>query len=281
MMNTLTSVESGPANGEFYASVIDLVGSNSFFAEMAKLLEQVIPFDGLIVFLYKSKSAPSSLGCFKCALDFQPGLENYLKFTYVLNPVYRAFLGNIASGAYQITELMPEGYTEQVANSDLRIRIEDNEVIGYRTPGWPKNMTDVLGLIQLPGETMIEFDFITTQTDDQTGRCLEALKSVIPVLASAVRKHFEITPHELESSSAKPSHEDRFQGFGKSVLTRREQSVVKMILTGHSSNSIALSLEISMPTVKTHRRNVYAKLNISSQAELFNLFIRSLVDSAA
>ena len=102
-------------------------------------------------------------------------------------------------------------------------------------------------------QIMIEFDFITSQTDDQTNQCLKSLNSISPVLASTVREHFEVTPHDQEVGSAKPSHEDRFQGFGKSVLTSREQSVVKMVFTGHSSNSIALSLGISMPTVKTHR----------------------------
>ncbi|MGR3290321.1 MAG: helix-turn-helix transcriptional regulator [Paracoccaceae bacterium] len=244
-------------------------------------MEPYIPFEGLIVTVYSSDSAPVALGCFKAALDFQSGLKNYLEYTYVLNPVYRAFLNDISSGAYLITDLMPKGYGEQVASSDLRIRIEDSEVLGYRTPGWPKNMTDVLGLIQLPDNMMIELDFITTHSNNQTGQCFKALKSMFPVLASAVRKHFETASHEIDTIGAQPSHEDRFQQFGKSTLTNREQSVVKMILTGHSSNSIALSLGISMPTVKTHRRNTYAKLNISSQAELFNLFIQTLVDSAA
>jgi DNA-binding CsgD family transcriptional regulator len=37
-------------------------------------------------------------------------------------------------------------------------------------------------------------------------------------------------------------------------------------------------LGISLPTVKTHRRNIYAKLQISSQVELFNLFVQKMME---
>ena len=46
-----------------------------------------------------------------------------------------------------------------------------------------------------------------------------------------------------------------------------------LILKGHSSYSIAATLGVSPNTVKVHRRQAYAKLNISSQAELFHLFL--------
>ena len=46
-----------------------------------------------------------------------------------------------------------------------------------------------------------------------------------------------------------------------------------MILKGHSSLSISHALTIALPTVKTHRRNAYAKLGISTQQQLFRLFL--------
>ncbi|MGL4490227.1 MAG: helix-turn-helix domain-containing protein, partial [Rhizobiaceae bacterium] len=41
---------------------------------------------------------------------------------------------------------------------------------------------------------------------------------------------------------------------------------------GHSSESIGLQLGISTGTVKVHRRNIYRKLAITSQTQLFTLF---------
>jgi len=274
---SLTSSK-GNIVGEFYTGIIDSIGSELFFTNIAKIVERVLPFEGLIVFLYSKSSAPTALGCFGNALDFQTGLQNYLRYTYVLNPVYRAFQNNIAPGAYMITDLMPHGYSQKVAKSDLRIRIDDAEAIGYLTPGWPKSMTDVLGLVHLPDNKMVEFDFITSQTGNQTERCYEGLKKIYPALSSALLKHFEFAAHDFDTSDAKPSLESRFQEFGQPDLTSREQSVVKMVLTGHSSNSIGLNLGISLPTVKSHRRNIYAKLKISTQAELFSLFVQSLLE---
>ena len=64
--------------------------------------------------------------------------------------------------------------------------------------------------------------------------------------------------------------------FGTAYLTDRETQVVQLFLHGHSTKSIAERLGISPETVKLHRKNSYAKLDVSSQAELFYLFIDSL-----
>lgn len=263
---------------DFSVGIVDAIGTASFLPKTASLFDECICFEGLFVFLYSEGSAPSSLGSFKGAQNFQTGLKNYLRYTYIINPVYRAYLDNIAPRAYLISELLSPRYTDQIAASDLDIRVEDDETIGYRTPGWPKNMTEVLALIRLPDNKMIEFSFSTLRSGDQTARCYEQLKEIYPVLSSAVMKHYQFAAEDFDTSAARPSQELWFQSFGEEVLTTRERSVVKMILTGHSSNAIALNLGISLPTVKTHRRNTYAKLHISSQAELFSLFVQKLME---
>jgi DNA-binding CsgD family transcriptional regulator len=53
------------------------------------------------------------------------------------------------------------------------------------------------------------------------------------------------------------------------LLTRREAEITAYVLRGHSSASIGLILGISFNTIKVHRRRLYAKLGITSQAELF------------
>jgi len=65
------------------------------------------------------------------------------------------------------------------------------------------------------------------------------------------------------------------------VLTPRECEVVKLVLRGYSTKSVSQSLGISPGTVKVHRENIYAKLAVSSQAELFNLFIASVSTAQA
>ncbi|RTF06923.1 response regulator transcription factor, partial [Serratia marcescens] len=57
------------------------------------------------------------------------------------------------------------------------------------------------------------------------------------------------------------------------LLTPREREIVDLILAGCSSQQIADRLFISLGTVKNHRKNIYGKLNIGSQAELFSLLL--------
>ena len=64
--------------------------------------------------------------------------------------------------------------------------------------------------------------------------------------------------------------------FGRKLLTPRECEAVNLVLRGYSSKSISQALGISPGTVKVHRENIYAKLGVSSQAELFNMFIASV-----
>jgi len=257
------------------------VGTQSFFPKISAILEQHLLFEGLFVILYSKNSAPSSLGCFKIASNHLSGLENYLKYTYVLNPVYRAVQRDVAPGFYLISDLMRTGHLDRIAKTDIHIWIDDKETIGYRTPGWPKHMTEVIALIQLPDHKMVELSFLTALEGDQARRCLKQLQIIYPVLSSVIRKHFKFFAVDFDTSRAGPSQEDQFQDFGKDTLTRREQSVAQMILMGRSSNSIALTLGISLPTVKSHRRNIYTKLRISSQAELFNLFLKKMMENAS
>jgi DNA-binding CsgD family transcriptional regulator len=69
-----------------------------------------------------------------------------------------------------------------------------------------------------------------------------------------------------------------FDAFGRGSLTRREREVGALVLRGHSSEAIARQLKIAPGTVKIHRKNIYAKLGIASQAELFSLFLSALTE---
>ncbi|MCK6261801.1 response regulator transcription factor [Vibrio sp. ZSDE26] len=53
-----------------------------------------------------------------------------------------------------------------------------------------------------------------------------------------------------------------------SPLSRREESVLKLVAQGNSSKKIASLLDISCRTVETHRQNIKHKLNLNSTAEL-------------
>ena len=59
-----------------------------------------------------------------------------------------------------------------------------------------------------------------------------------------------------------------------SVLTAREQEVLKYIAEGKSMKAIAADLGLSVKTIETHRLNIMEKLEIKNVAELVKYAIR-------
>lgn len=55
------------------------------------------------------------------------------------------------------------------------------------------------------------------------------------------------------------------------LLTAREADVLELLETGKSNAEIALALQVSAETVKTHVRNIYRKLGVRTRRELAGL----------
>ena len=66
-----------------------------------------------------------------------------------------------------------------------------------------------------------------------------------------------------------------FNNFSQKLLTdgitNRERDIVRLLVLNYSSKTIGEKLNISPNTVDTHRRNILAKLNVSSTGELVGM----------
>jgi len=62
--------------------------------------------------------------------------------------------------------------------------------------------------------------------------------------------------------------------LGDSSLTPREREVLQLLAEGHSTKQIAAILQVSPKTVETHRRQIMAKLDLHSVAELTRYAVR-------
>ena len=63
--------------------------------------------------------------------------------------------------------------------------------------------------------------------------------------------------------------------FPNSILTPREEEIVKLIAEGHSAKDIADTLVISAKTVDRHRANVLQKLGLHDRLDLTRYAIRA------
>ncbi|MCK9513906.1 MAG: helix-turn-helix transcriptional regulator [Pigmentiphaga sp.] len=55
-------------------------------------------------------------------------------------------------------------------------------------------------------------------------------------------------------------------------LSRNERVVLKLLLTGMSNEAIGLDQDISINTVKTYRKRLYKKLEVSTVNELHSRY---------
>ncbi|MGH3349833.1 MAG: response regulator [Nocardioides sp.] len=67
----------------------------------------------------------------------------------------------------------------------------------------------------------------------------------------------------------------RGESLPPTVLTEREDEVLKLIAEGHSSREIARELTISYKTVERHRENILAKLGLRDRTQVTRYAIRA------
>jgi DNA-binding NarL/FixJ family response regulator len=77
--------------------------------------------------------------------------------------------------------------------------------------------------------------------------------------------------HVLPRSAASGGGPDSFGLEGTDLLTPREADVLELLQDGATNAQIAHRLSIGVETVRTHARNIYRKLGISSRRELARL----------
>ena len=96
------------------AEMVSMIGSNQFFDELACALDDALPFKWLHIFLYSKDKAPTNLSSKPQDIDHNRGLQNYLNFTYVINPTYRAFQARMDSGVYLISDFIQDGHEDAI-----------------------------------------------------------------------------------------------------------------------------------------------------------------------
>lgn len=192
-------------------------------------------------------------------------VESYLAGAYVLDPYYRAGLEGAASGFYRLKDLAPSGFHRSEYYRSYYARAGIHDELGYVVhvaDGGFVNLS--LGRYGPPRFPAAE---------------VARLKAVTPVVLHLVTTHWgraQGTAAALAGDDARARLEQVFTAFGGERLTPREQEVLRLMLRGHSVKSAARSLGIAIDTIKLHRKNIYAKLGVASQAALMARLVAEL-----
>ncbi|OCT29919.1 helix-turn-helix domain-containing protein [Pseudomonas putida] len=228
---------------------------------LAKALGQLVAVESMMISVESQGQAPRLL--------YQQGipdahrdavLNRYFAAGYLLDPFCLAVQSGLAEGFYHLQDIAPDNFFDSDYYKAYYLGTgcsEDSYYIADLSDGRKLS----LSLFQGCSGTRL------------SAQQIDLLRAVEPMVRELLGRYAR---YNLEPGSAPLEHaslQAAFDSFGCQVLTDREREVAHMILRGHSVKSTAQDLGISPETVRMHRKNLYLKLGINSQSELFARFI--------
>ena len=247
---------------------IDSIGADSFPQNLVDALKLLTDFDYSVVFAYYRSEKPLCL-----FHTFSPDkrivfVDGYLKGPYLLDPFFKACGRQIDAGLYRIRDVAPDRFYQSEYYRSYYSQTGLTEEICYT-------------IYLLNGVAVVVSLMRSGENSRFSAREFRLLDSAAPIVVSLAQRHWQDVPEKFNVETAvneTPQDHSLIEHtvndlFGRRI-TPRETQVVAQVLEGHSSDSIAKNLGIAVGTVRIHRRNLYAKLQISSQQELFSIFFK-------
>jgi len=253
--------------------LISSIGEETFAATLSSALKEIAPFDFTVVFGYLGSAPPLDLYD-----DFPRGkwkifVEDYQEGPYLLDPFYLACIKSVESGLYRLRDHAPDRFYQSEYFRNYYVQTGLAEEIAF--------------FVNLPDAAVVIVSLMRTRKSF-TAKEVRDLGRYLPVVLAACHKNwfdlaskFGVARSKERAGGRSKSLELALQNFGKDLLTTREREVVEFTLKGHSAVAVGRILEISPGTVRIHRRNIYSKLRIRSQGELFSGFIKTLLENSA
>lgn len=259
------------------AEIVDHIDDPSLPEVLSRALSTLIDFESSVVFVYRGRASPIHIYDTFPGPQARAGIVNYVTSTYVLNPLFNAYRCGLKTGVYRLRDLASEGSVDSPLFRKYKICATSSEEIGYLTDGWPPGREELCIAMELPAGECAELTLSRKSSHGGfSDKDIASLSPIIPFLTSTVRHYWRHARLMYLSSKPDTAADDALRAFGRDFLSPRERELAQLLLRGHSSTSVGLRLGISTTTVKTHRKNLYAKLGIATQFEFFSLFRASL-----
>jgi DNA-binding CsgD family transcriptional regulator len=244
-----------------------------FLLVLGQCFEQLLDFDNYIVYSYRQGCAAELIHTNLDINRLRQSMAPYISGLYLIDPFYIAATSGRQRGVLRMEEIAPEAFAE----SDYYGMFYKNVNV----------IDEVRFVIEKHGAELIHV-FLEREsshpryTEDE----LNMLRGLDNFVTGFVERHWE-----WRAMSASVRGESRAPlAFGlrtvignlkNKALTAREIDIVELAVKGHSAKSTAHELKISEGTVINHKRNIYGKLDIGSQSQLFHLFLQALYEGDA
>ncbi len=248
------------------ARLIAGTGKEGFAESLVGMLRDLVPVDDASIIFYSETQLPLVEYFEEKEEVGGSTLDVFVKGAFVLDPYYLAATRDRQFGVFRLRDLSPSGF-------------KDSEY--YKT--WYRNCgyQDECGfIIPTSGESFVNIALGKTAARATfSKRERQVLENIYPTVEALCQQHWTQSTNKDGGINLRAQLHNALASFGSSLLTERETQVINLVLHGHSTKTVADKLSISMETVKLHRKHAYAKLEVSSQAELFYLFLDSLMSA--
>ncbi|CAM0554842.1 hypothetical protein EHLJMEHL_00429 [Vreelandella titanicae] len=256
------------------SQMLAAIGNKDFGLYVDSLVNKLVCFDMSCILLF-SPDRPATMvhDGYKDTVS-RKAITAYLRGGYLLDPYYVACINNHSSGLWRMSELAPDSFYSSgfIMSKSIHPCVSSEEGMLVEEVGFiitlKGNLSAVYSLMRNAGNEPFSIDEFMK------------LKSLEPIVQESISKHIKYLPSTKKRGeySKKEKGESQFIDVFQDRLTPTQRDVAKLILRGHSVTSIALNMNITEGTAKLHKANLYKRLSISTQAELFRMFIDYLTE---
>ena len=246
------------------AETIQARNSEATCAALAAALGVIIEHEGTCLIAFHSDAGPEVLHHTLEPAGREHYLDRYLAGPYLLDPLYELALREQNTSLCRFRDALPD-------------RFRSSEY--YRQYCDRTHLLDEMDFFSRVSSSTTLALVVGRRTRMFTRAEVQRLELVEPIVRACMAQAWQQQSDSPRSNGNEEVHQrltECFDRFGESVLTDRERQISQLLLRGHSSKSIARELKIAPGTVMVHKRNLFGKLGISSQYELFSLFIDDL-----
>ena len=261
-------MKTGFESPQWHAALARLVrgGSASEIADaLTRGIACIVDHEGTCLLAFHNDAAPDILHHTLDREEARHYLDRYIAGPYLLDPLYSLALRQCEPTVCRYREETPD-------------RFRSSEY--YRQYCDRTHLLDEMDFIIPVNEQSALVLVVGKRTQKFTRAELRRLKTIAGLVYAAMQKVWDCFEQRHTGGAGDGDVHTRltrtFDEFGADVLTLREREISKLLLRGHSSKSIARELGIAPGTVMVHKRNLFAKLGITSQYALFSLFIEEL-----
>lgn len=250
------------------AAAVDAMGSAGFHRALLDALSPLLPWTFRYLYIYRRNGPP--LVPFFEGLD-AAWIERYLDGYYRFDPFYRMCLHDSPHGVHLLADHV---------GSSAGGRRYGSFLAGAAI------FDDVVLMLPMDGATMaLSWDrsfepFPATAIADLS----EAAPLALALNRAHGARHAEAgdgTAWPPEGAPSPLAFEEAVAAFLPETLTPREGEIVGLALNGFDNGAIARRLGISDQVVRNRRRGIYDKLDITSERELFRLFLDHVMGDVA